>query len=96
MFGAPDYVVPALQILDSRIELEGGPIVETILENTAMGAVVISGNPSNRTPWISAGCSHWVQEPGRRGNGVHTPPRAANHATPAERVVLEKLSTPRC
>ncbi|QCB97433.1 2-oxo-hepta-3-ene-1,7-dioic acid hydratase [Arthrobacter sp. PAMC25564] len=42
---ATDYVVPALEILDSRIEMEGRTIVDTISDNAAMGAMVIGGNP---------------------------------------------------
>jgi 2-oxo-hept-3-ene-1,7-dioate hydratase len=42
---ATDYVVPALEILDSRIEMDGRTIVDTISDNAAMGAMVIGGNP---------------------------------------------------
>ncbi|GAA4375733.1 2-oxo-hept-4-ene-1,7-dioate hydratase [Paeniglutamicibacter cryotolerans] len=42
---ATEYVVPALEILDSRIEMEGRTIVDTISDNAAMGAMVIGGNP---------------------------------------------------
>src|SRR5690606_790709 len=52
---ATDYVVPALEILDSRIEMEGRTIVDTISDNAAMGAMVVGGRPSNPTPWTSAG-----------------------------------------
>ena len=40
---ATEYVVPALEILDSRIEMEGRTIVDTIADNAAMGAMVIGG-----------------------------------------------------
>jgi 2-oxo-hept-3-ene-1,7-dioate hydratase len=45
VLNATDYVVPALEILDSRIEMEGRTIVDTISDNAAMGAMVIGGNP---------------------------------------------------
>lgn len=40
---ATEYVVPALEILDSRIEMEGRTIVDTISDNAAMGAMVVAG-----------------------------------------------------
>jgi len=42
---ATEYVVPALEVLDSRIEMEGRTIVDTISDNAAMGAMVLGGNP---------------------------------------------------
>jgi 2-oxo-hept-3-ene-1,7-dioate hydratase len=42
---ATRYVVPALEILNSHIELEGRTIVDTISDNAAMGAMVIGGRP---------------------------------------------------
>jgi len=42
---ATEYVVPALEILDSRIEMEGRTIVDTISDNAAMGAMVVGGTP---------------------------------------------------
>ena len=55
---ATDYVVPALEILDSRIEMEGRTIVDTIADNAAMGAMVIGGNPVKPDAvdlrWVSA------------------------------------------
>jgi 2-oxo-hept-3-ene-1,7-dioate hydratase len=42
---ATEYVVPALEILDSRIEMEGRTIVDTISDNAAMGAMVVGGRP---------------------------------------------------
>ena len=42
---ATKYVVPALEILSSRIELAGRTIVDTISDNAALGAVVIGGSP---------------------------------------------------
>lgn len=55
---ATEWVVPALEVLSSRIELTGRTIVDTISDNAALGGVVYGGNP---TPpgdvdlrWISA------------------------------------------
>jgi 2-oxo-hept-3-ene-1,7-dioate hydratase len=42
---ATTYVVPALEILSSRIELAGRTIVDTISDNAALGAVVVGGTP---------------------------------------------------
>lgn len=41
---ATEYVVPALEILSSRIELAGRTIVDTISDNAAMGAMVVGGS----------------------------------------------------
>src|SRR3546814_8212283 len=38
---AIDYAVPALEVLNSHIELEGRTIVDTISENAAYGAMVL-------------------------------------------------------
>lgn len=38
---AVDYVVPALEILNSHIEMEGRTIVDTISDNAAMGGMVV-------------------------------------------------------
>ena len=55
---ATEYVVPALEILSSRIEMEGRTIVDTISDNAAMGAMVYGGNavrPQDRdVRWVSA------------------------------------------
>ncbi|MFD7136280.1 2-oxo-hept-4-ene-1,7-dioate hydratase [Streptomyces sp. NPDC059894] len=42
---ATRYVVPAMEILNSHIELERRTIVDTISDNAAMGAMVIGGRP---------------------------------------------------
>lgn len=42
---ATAFVVPALEILDSHIELAGRTIVDTISDNAALGAVVLGGRP---------------------------------------------------
>lgn len=58
VLGATEYVVPALEILDSRIEMEGRTIVDTISDNAALGAVVVGGNPvrpdTTDLRWVSA------------------------------------------
>lgn len=42
---ATEYVTPALEVLNSHIELEGRTIVDTISDNAAYGAMVLGGNP---------------------------------------------------
>lgn len=42
---ATEYVTPALEILNSHIELEGRTIVDTISDNAAYGGMVLGGNP---------------------------------------------------
>lgn len=42
---ATAYVVPALEVLNSHLELEGRTIVDTISDNAAMGAMVVGGKP---------------------------------------------------
>ena len=55
---ATAYVVPALEILNSHIVLEGRTIVDTISDNAAMGAMVIGGTPVKPDAvdlrWVSA------------------------------------------
>lgn len=55
---ATDYVVPALEILSSRIEMEGRTIVDTISDNAALGAMIYGGNPVKPDAvdlrWVSA------------------------------------------
>jgi len=55
---ATKYVVPALEILSSRIEMEGRTIVDTISDNAAMGGMVYGGNPvapdAVDLRWVSA------------------------------------------
>lgn len=43
---ATGYVTPALEILNSRIELEGRTIVDTIADNAAYGGIVPGGTPT--------------------------------------------------
>lgn len=58
VLNATDYVVPALEVLSSRIEMEGRTIVDTISDNAALGAMVYGGNPVKPNDvdlrWISA------------------------------------------
>ncbi|MDA4829665.1 fumarylacetoacetate hydrolase family protein [Kocuria rhizophila] len=55
---ATEYVVPALEILSSRVQMEGRTIVDTISDNAALGGMVYGGNPvapdSVDLRWISA------------------------------------------
>ncbi|WP_120003780.1 2-oxo-hept-4-ene-1,7-dioate hydratase [Nesterenkonia muleiensis] len=58
VMAATDYVIPALEILSSRIEMAGRTIVDTISDNAAMGAMVYGGNPVKPHEidlrWVSA------------------------------------------
>lgn len=58
VLSASRYVVPALEILSSRLEMAGRTIVDTISDNAAMGAMVYGGNPvpvdSLDLRWVSA------------------------------------------
>ena len=55
---ATEYVVPALEILSSRIELAGRTIVDTISDNAAMGAMVVGDTRAAPgdvdLPWVAA------------------------------------------
>lgn len=55
---ATSYVVPALEILNSHIQMEGRTIVDTIADNAALGAMVLGGTPVKPADvdlrWISA------------------------------------------
>lgn len=55
---ATEYVTPALEILDSHIQLEGRTIVDTIADNAAYGATVLGdrqvGPEDIDLRWISA------------------------------------------
>lgn len=42
---ATEFVTPALEILNSHIELEGRTIVDTIADNAAYGGMVLGGSP---------------------------------------------------
>jgi len=45
VLSATDYVTPALEVLNSHIELEGRTIVDTIADNAAYGGMVLGGTP---------------------------------------------------
>ena len=55
---ATAYVVPALEILNSHIALDGRTIVDTISDNAAMGAMIVGGRPVKPDAvdlrWVSA------------------------------------------
>ena len=55
---ATEYVTPALEVLNSHIELEGRTIVDTISDNAAYGGMVLGGTPMRPDRidlrWISA------------------------------------------
>lgn len=55
---ATAYVMPALEILSSRIEMTGRTIVDTIADNAALGGIVLGGTPvavdAVDLRWVSA------------------------------------------
>ncbi|TIC79312.1 2-oxo-hept-4-ene-1,7-dioate hydratase [Nocardioides sp. GY 10127] len=55
---ATEYVVPALEVLNSHIEMQGRTIVDTIADNAAYGGLVLGGNPVKVEDvdlrWVSA------------------------------------------
>lgn len=67
---ATEYVVPALEILSSRIEMAGRTIVDTISDNAALGAMVYGGRPvavdAVDLRWVSALLyrNHRIEETG--------------------------------
>ncbi len=78
---ATEYVVPALEILSSRIALEGRTIVDTISDNAAMGAMVVGGSPVRPDDvdlrWVAAMLHRNgdVEESGVAGAVLHHPAR---------------------
>lgn len=58
VLAATEYVVPALEILSSRIEMQGRTIVDTISDNAAFGGLIYGGNPmpvgATDLRWVSA------------------------------------------
>lgn len=46
VLAATEYVTPALEVLNSHIELEGRTIVDTIADNAAYGGLVLGGIPT--------------------------------------------------
>ena len=55
---ATEYVTPALEVLNSHIEMAGRTIVDTIADNAAYGGMVLGGNPTRADAvdlrWVSA------------------------------------------
>ncbi|WP_201522137.1 2-oxo-hept-4-ene-1,7-dioate hydratase [Gulosibacter hominis] len=55
---ATEFVTPALEVLNSHIQLEGRTIVDTISDNAAYGAMVLGGHPMRPDEidlrWVSA------------------------------------------
>lgn len=76
---ATEYVVPSLEILSSRIALEGRTIVDTISDNAAMGAMVHGGRPVRPDDvdlrWVAAMLQRngSVEESGVAGAVLHHP-----------------------
>lgn len=63
VMAATEAIVPALEILDSHIDLTGRTIVDTISDNAALGAMVLGPETLRFTPtdrdlrWIGALCT---------------------------------------
>lgn len=55
---ATEYVTPALEVLNSHVELEGRTIVDTISDNAAYGGMILGGVPMRPDQidlrWVSA------------------------------------------
>lgn len=55
---ATEFVTPALEVLNSHIEMAGRTIVDTIADNAAYGGMVLGGNPTKPDAvdlrWVSA------------------------------------------
>jgi len=79
VLAATEYVVPALEILSSRIDLTGRTIVDTISDNAAMGAMVLGGTPVRPDDvdlrWVAAMLyrNEAVEESGVAGAVLHHP-----------------------
>lgn len=58
VLAATEHVIPALEVLNSHIELEGRTIVDTIADNAAYGAMVLGGIPTRPDDvdlrWVAA------------------------------------------
>lgn len=76
---ATEYVTPALEILNSHIELEGRTIVDTISDNAAYGGLVLGGNPVKPDAvdlrWIAAMLyrNETIEETGVAGGVLNHP-----------------------
>ncbi len=79
VLAATEYVVPALEILDSRIEMEGRTIVDTISDNAAMGVMVVGGRPVRPDEidlrWVGAMLyrNEGIEETGLAGGVLNNP-----------------------
>jgi 2-oxo-hept-3-ene-1,7-dioate hydratase len=76
---ATKYVVPALEVLNSHIELQGRTIVDTISDNAAMGAMLLGGRPVAADAvdlrWVSALLyrNQTIEETGVAAGGLNHP-----------------------
>lgn len=61
ILAATERVFPALEVLDSHVEMQGRTILDTIADNAALGAVVIGEHTASAAEhdlaWIGAVCS---------------------------------------
>ncbi|MCF4006021.1 fumarylacetoacetate hydrolase family protein [Corynebacterium uropygiale] len=88
---ATEYVTPALEILSSRIEMEGRTIVDTISDNAAMGAMVYGGRPVS----VDAVDLRWVSALLYRNETIHDSGVAAavlNHPATGVAWLANKLA----
>lgn len=58
VLAATEYVLPAIEVLDARIEFQGRTIVDTISDNAAIGVMLTGGTPTRPVDidlrWASA------------------------------------------
>ena len=80
VLAATEYVVPALEVLDSRIQMaKGRTIVDTISDNAAMGVMVVGGRPMHPAEidlrWTGAMLyrNETIEETGLAGGVLNNP-----------------------
>ena len=102
---AIDYAVPALEVLNSHIELEGRTIVDTIADNAAYGAMVLGATRKRPDEidlrWVPGAALPQRRDRGdRRRRGRARPPRdrrrvAREQVPPARRAPRGRRDHPR-
>ena len=91
---AIDYAVPALEVLNSHIELEGRTIVDTISDNAAYGAMVLGSRPqAPRRDRPAVGARRAV--PQRRDRGDRRRRRRPGPSGDRGRVAREQVESAR-
>lgn len=61
MIGAVDYVLPAIEIVGSRIENWNIKFIDTVADNASSGAVVLGGSPKKLTDLDIKSCQMTMQ-----------------------------------